>query len=693
MKISFIHPRLKRLISDVTLGDFVFIALLFVYSLIGMRNFKLSIANFGDDNPIFYAQAFKEPVLFSGDSLFGFPLDSLVDLKVVTSVMVWIPALLWRYLNIDPYSSTWLLTLIQGFSMILAVYVLAIAMVNDRLAAAIAAIFAAITAPWMWGLANFGNNADWTFLPYAAQLAMAPVLLAFVFLIRRGKTVVTLLLLVVGGLIHPTMALYACAMIGIYWLWEGSQSSWRRVLWRLAGLLAAVFVIMLPSLWVMLTQTIDQLPQAKIIAGMRPNQHLWPWNSQHIWGFSWRTVLKWLGLAILSWRYEASFAPPLRRLWLATLAGAGLLSLSQIIGIVIQNPTLITLIGLRSFCWVALLSLPLIAYYWYSHLRSDSLPGVVLSLICLVLPFYSARYALFWLPILGLLAVDASQGQISFLKFTLSDWMRHSLIWSACALVLGWAAIFLLLPTEFLSTPPSWVTVLAELTWGQYYSLPSPAIRIKLLVVILVLGSLLWGVSQLRTVMPLKFPKFIQQDTLMPLSMGIIVAIYGGWFLWSNWQAADLLSRSSLVNTLEVQLWARDHTPPSTLFLYPGDGWRTLSLRRQLSPYTRESYSYSAPYQAEEFRDRMLAFYGISAEQGERLRGDEIVAIERNLFGNFTESDFMRFASNFGAQYLVLPSIYKVTATIDFDFPVAYENQYYIVYKIETPIKGGSSNP
>jgi hypothetical protein len=180
---------------------------------------------------------------------------------------------------------------------------------------------------------------------------------------------------------------------------------------------------------------------------------------------------------------------------------------------------------------------------------------------------------------------------------------------------------------------------------------------------------------------------------LASLVIGLMVALYCGWFLWSKWQAAELLSRSSFVDALEVQLWARDHTPPSSLFLYPGDGWRTISLRRQLSPYTRESYSYSAPYQAEEFRDRLLAFYGFSVEEGERLRGNEISAMEQNLFSNFTESDFMRFASEFGVQYLVLPSIYKVTATTDFDFPIAYENQYYIVYELETPVLNGLGNP
>jgi hypothetical protein len=53
----------------------------------------------------------------------------------------------------------------------------------------------------------------------------------------------------------------------------------------------------------------------------------------------------------------------------------------------------------------------------------------------------------------------------------------------------------------------------------------------------------------------------------------------------------------------------------------------------------------------------------------------------------------MRFAPEFGFQYLVLPSQNMVTATVDFNFPVAYENPYYIVYKLESSTWDGSGNP
>jgi len=103
-----------------------------------------------------------------------------------------------------------------------------------------------------------------------------------------------------------------------------------------------------------------------------------------------------------------------------------------------------------------------------------------------------------------------------------------------------------------------------------------------------------------------------------------------------------------------------------------------MSLRRQLSPYTRESYAYSAPNQAREFRDRMLAFYGISAEEGQRLRGSGITLLETQLFRKFTEPDFMRFASEFGVEYLVL-------RTTDLSFPVVYQNPRYVVYDLRSP--------
>lgn len=110
-----------------------------------------------------------------------------------------------------------------------------------------------------------------------------------------------------------------------------------------------------------------------------------------------------------------------------------------------------------------------------------------------------------------------------------------------------------------------------------------------------------------------------------------------------------------------------------------------MSLRRKLSPFTRESYAYVASRQATEHRDRLLDFYGISAKEAQELQGSRIYEMEQDRFWNFEESDFLRFASEFGATHLVLPTHHRYTGAMQFVLPLAYQNLHYVIYHLEEP--------
>jgi hypothetical protein len=154
--------------------------------------------------------------------------------------------------------------------------------------------------------------------------------------------------------------------------------------------------------------------------------------------------------------------------------------------------------------------------------------------------------------------------------------------------------------------------------------------------------------------------------------------------LWANWQRAKEQSVSSNVCTLEVQIWARENTPVSSMFVVPSPiGWRTMAMRRKFSPFTRESYAYIADRRAREHRNQLLKFYGISAKEGRELRGINIYKIELDRFRNFKEKDFLRFAEKFGATHLVIPTQYKYSDTTELDLPLVYKNPYYFVYELK----------
>ncbi|MFC1975134.1 LamG-like jellyroll fold domain-containing protein [Chloroflexota bacterium] len=689
MKITFPDKMIRfrlgisYLWSHQTILDLIFIAFIITYGLVGLRNFELRMANMqSDDGPILYAHAFKTPALFEGDLGTGLPMQIRVPLKVVTTAMNWIPALLWRYLDIGPYLTTWLITLIQGFSIGLSIYILTLSMVGERTTAILAAIFAFVATPWGWDPANYGGGARWNFIPYPANLALAPVLLAFACLIY-GRDKAVLLLLIIAGLIHPNVTLYACAIVGIYWLWEGIQSRSPAILGRLVGLVVVGIITILPAILVKITLSGAPVSQAEFIAGMRHNQHVWPWGYKSRWDRAWPTEVKWLTLAILSWRWHIKFSNNVQRLWVTAVVAVFLLSLSHVIGGIWQIPTLLNLIGLRSFIWLALISLPLVMHYWYAHLHSGNWLGAVLSMLCLALPLYAREYALFWLLIVGLLLVDTSRGYLSVWNFGLPTWARHSLLAMALLTTIVWSISFLVMPFGSEADSSLLLKILSQLTWGWNIigELPSQPARIKLVVTIAVLALIIWGFGWLTTRKNSASNLARHHNALWIALSSLIIVLYGSRFLWTKWQEAEIERISPAAHLLDTQLWARKQTSPSSLFVFPpSGGWRMMSLRRQLDPFTQETSAYITNRQAKEHRDRLLTFYDISKEEGIEFRGNRVYQMEVDRFQNFRESDFLRFATEFGATHLVLP---KFAETTPLDLFQIYENKGYVVYSLE----------
>jgi len=661
--------------------EILVIAFIIVYSLIGMRNFELRMANLHeDDGPIFYALAFKNPIPFAGDFPIGFPVSLLVPIKVITSTMVWLPALVWRYLNVEPYLITWIITMAQGLLIGLSIYFLTLMVVRKRAVAGLAVIFGYIATPWGWDPANYGTGSSWTFIPYAAYFSLPPVLLAFTCLIREHH-MAALVLLALAGFIHPNLTLYACTIVGIYWIQEWVRSRDQKVLKHMAALMGVGIITILPGLLVKLTLPLDPLPHDELMAGMRLNQHIWPWGYTGRWNDSLSTTLKWLVLAGLSWRWRSEFSSKGLRLWLAALTGVFLLSLTQIIGAIEQIPILLNFTGMRSFSLLALLSLPFIIYYWYGHIASGSLIGSVLSMFCLIIPLYTREYGLFWPLIVGMLLVDISQGHLATLRFNLSSWVRGVLKLTAFLIVMAWIVALLMIsprlmeflgPLYSISFNPPWFLP-GEIPWFD---------RVILIIAISSLGMIAWIFKAIRTREDTRIMKY--RNSLVWAPLGLIIVLYGAGVLWTNLQRAKEQSVSSDVCTLEVQIWARENTPVSSLFVVPSPiGWRTIAIRRKFSPFTRESYAYVADARVKEHRNHLLKFYGISEKEGRELRGIHVSKIELDRFRKFKEKNFIRFAEEFGATHLVLPTQYKYTEATEFDLPLLYKNPYYVVYDLK----------
>ena len=401
--------------------DILLIVFLFAYSFVGMWNFGINMATLHeDDGPIFYAYAFKDPSLFEGDYPIGFPLSILLPFKVMTSGMVWIPAMSWKYFDLDPFMMTGVLTLFQGVLLGLSIYIFSLAVIQKKAVAFIATIFAYSAAPWTWAPAGYGNISTWTFLPYAATLATSPILLAFACVLKK-RELMAFFLLAFAGLIHPGITLHAAIIMGMFFLIRGMKEYSRALVMRqLAGLAFVVIVTILPSLWMQATINFEALDTVETMAGMRHNQHVWPWGFQGRWYPGIATMLTWTLFALVSLRWKNDWTSGTLTLCLSAFVGACIMGLTQIVGGIFENLTLLNFVGLRSFMWFTLIALPLIVNYWHAHLRYNTFIGIVSVLICLTVPFWVREYpALRFSPLIfAFLYLDMREGYLSFWRFS-----------------------------------------------------------------------------------------------------------------------------------------------------------------------------------------------------------------------------------------------------------------------------------
>ena len=167
----------------------------------------------------------------------------------------------------------------------------------------------------------------------------------------------------------------------------------------------------------------------------------------------------------------------------------------------------------------------------------------------------------------------------------------------------------------------------------------------------------------------------------------MVLTVYASGFVVQQWKRAIGVRQSSAIQILDVQLWAKEHSPRSSVFVVPESGWRTMSQRRQFDPFTCESYAYVVKQESLEYRNRLLRFYGITEEEGRRLRGISIFRKEYERFNAFTERDYLRFASEFGATHLVLSHDER---TQSFSLPRVYENSGYLVFRLAPKTQGQS---
>jgi hypothetical protein len=168
-----------------------------------------------------------------------------------------------------------------------------------------------------------------------------------------------------------------------------------------------------------------------------------------------------------------------------------------------------------------------------------------------------------------------------------------------------------------------------------------------------------------------------------------------GAYAWLGNAALPLEKRTMAKAYKEVQLWAKNNTPPNTLFMVDPTiyyGWRDFSQRSSfgnLREWLHTSWLYDS--RPEVYREGMRRFreFGIDAEPFLRWQrpldgGRAMERKVREVFYNAPDAWRVSVAEKYNIDYIVLKKALKASVN---SLPTTYQNEEFIVVAVSTAVK------
>lgn len=335
----------------------VLLALISTYLLIGDLGVRLANTS-TDDGLVSYSYYFKFPERFVLD-------DNLRNWAPagLASMLNWLPAVLFKYAGIEPEIFYGLFAFLQNVLLALAVHRLAMVMTGSREAALISAVFTLAFRPHWW---NMGLFADLDWMPYGAWMALPFLVFAGACALER-RPGMTAGLLLVGGLIHPILGLFAGAMFGAYWFLLAWRERSTRELFAVCLVLGgAGLLFMLPA--IQARSGVEEASASHILKLVLQNGHAIPWANP---GCSYcmplfiKSLLLVPVMAILALvaSRHASMHPRVQLFVLGAAAVASAAFLMHVAAYFAQNATLLRVIGSRSTILLLIFAVPPVIAY------------------------------------------------------------------------------------------------------------------------------------------------------------------------------------------------------------------------------------------------------------------------------------------------------------------------------------------
>lgn len=173
------------------------------FCLIGSTTDSLGTTSL-DDSPVLPSLTYKYPENFTNDLM-----SARFRYLMWTSSTKWLPALLYKYVNIDPVFFHMFFTYAQTVLILVGIFTLTKVLFQSRLSAFISVLFTINFSPFF---NNFGWYGDEFFMPYPTWCSIGPLLLSWSYGFQ-GKIKKQFVWTLIGSSIHPSMGLCSATLV------------------------------------------------------------------------------------------------------------------------------------------------------------------------------------------------------------------------------------------------------------------------------------------------------------------------------------------------------------------------------------------------------------------------------------------------------------------------------------------------
>ena len=627
----------------------------------------------GDDSPLAIANYFSHPEYYQYDT----GIHNWIPVAM-GSMQNWLAVGLHAFINIPPQITFYLFVFIQNVLLGLAIFRFSLSINSSIYVAWLVLVFSLNARVYTWNLAGYG---DLMYTSYAAHLSLPFIIFAANYLLS-GKFYLHLVFLLVGGLFHPGLAIYASACFGLFLLYGAYKSKDYKNLVRQFLLITVVLVIYLTPYW-LAVRDVAKISDSYILPLLLSNQHAVPWLATGFLDKIFYRSLSLLFVLIMAiMAIQRGITSTKSNQFLATICVACIfLTITHVLVVYLEVVPLIRLILHRSTILIAMFCVPFaVGIVFDTFPKSLWLDRFVL--ICMFL-IPSASVILSALLVIYSLNCQAGQtsrdrsfiaGKLKYLGYALCllttlPALINQVSFYFCSLLaakFGWQIHGTYLPTLEGMYPFN------PYVGGIYSFAP------------LIAAILAFADNAVRRIGALRLPgQLTDKPRFFSTASWSLLIILSLVFLMSyNQFVSKMMTSNEAKSNFLAQKWARDNTSPKAHFLLMETGpyysWRSYADRPVVNAYSGggPAWYYLMTKRAQDYNRRLDKFYIDNCPHEPKYKNDRV----RPCLTELNQSQLELFSKEFHVNYIVTK-----TSKHRFTFPIVYKNQHFLIYKMLDP--------